>query len=134
MCWQWSQRCTQGESHTRGSLPGKAVASAQLIRTIRTATICAACALFVTESGRVLAQSEVVAQNQKKAMTASQCPETPPAYKQLSYEESYAYLRNRNCQADLWDPIKYLDLSSSGEDYLSLGGYIRERYEYFHND
>jgi len=61
------------------------------------------------------------------------CPHTPPAYPQLPYDESYSFLREKDCRSDLWDPIKYVPLSTAGESYLSFGGQIRERYEYFHN-
>lgn len=107
---------------------------AQLTRMIRTAAMSTLCPLLLAGSGRVLAQSAAETQNPKETESASHCPETALGYQQLSYEENYAYLRDSNCRTDFWDPIKYVDLTSSGEVYLSMGGYIRERYEYFSND
>ena len=67
------------------------------------------------------------------AQTKSSCPAPPPAYPLLAYDEDSSVVRDRNCRGDLWDAVKYLPLNSSGETYLSLGGQIRERYEYFSN-
>jgi len=67
------------------------------------------------------------------AQTKPPCPSSPPAYQQLSYDEDYSYLRDQGCRADLWDPVKYVPFDSSGEMYVSLGGQVRERYEYFNN-
>ena len=58
---------------------------------------------------------------------------SPPAFKQLRYDESYSYLRDSSKQSDLLDPIKFVPLDANGDSYLSFGGEIRERYEYFHN-
>jgi hypothetical protein len=33
----------------------------------------------------------------------------------------------------LWDIIKYIPSNDKGDWYLSTGGEVRERYEYFHN-
>jgi len=58
---------------------------------------------------------------------------TPPAYKQLRYEEDYGYLRDQSRQSDPLDVIKYISLGNEGDRYLSIGGEIRQRFEYFHN-
>src|SRR3954451_20364672 len=55
----------------------------------------------------------------------------PPGYKSLRYEEDYRYLGDPSRRADLWDPIKYIPLGDDPEIYLSLGGEVRERGEYF---
>ncbi len=55
----------------------------------------------------------------------------PPKYQKLRYEEDYRYLQDPSKRTDWFDPIKYVPLSE--EAYLSLGGLIRERYEYIHN-
>ena len=60
-------------------------------------------------------------------------PEGPPKYQKLRYEEDYRYLQDPSKRIDWFDPIKYVPLSEDGEYYLSLGGLIRERYEYIHN-
>ncbi|MGH8615797.1 MAG: alginate export family protein, partial [Gammaproteobacteria bacterium] len=59
--------------------------------------------------------------------------EAPPKYQKLRYEEDYRYLQDPSKRIDSFDPIKYVPLSEDGEYYLSLGGLIRERYEYIHN-
>jgi hypothetical protein len=58
---------------------------------------------------------------------------SPPAYTALRYDEDYSYLKNATTNADLFDPIKYIPLNGSGDSYLSLGGQVRDRYEYFNN-
>ena len=63
---------------------------------------------------------------------SQRCP-SPPPYEQLRYEEDYSYLLNRSCRTDSWDIIKYISLSERGDWFFSLGGEVRERYEYFDN-
>lgn len=63
---------------------------------------------------------------------SQRCP-SPPPYEQLRYEEDYSYLLNRTCRTDPWDIIKYISLSERGDWFFSLGGEVRERYEYFDN-
>ena len=58
---------------------------------------------------------------------------TPPAYKLLRYEEDYSYLKDPSRRTDFWDPIKYIPLWGRDDWYLSLGGEVRERYEFYHN-
>ena len=60
-------------------------------------------------------------------------PPTAPAYKQLRYDEDYRYLRDPTTHSDTFDPIKFVPLGSDDNHYLSLGGEVRQRYEYFHN-
>jgi hypothetical protein len=55
----------------------------------------------------------------------------PPAYTSNRADEDYSYLRNPALRTDVWDPIKYIPFNESGAWYLSLGGEVRERYEYF---
>ena len=57
----------------------------------------------------------------------------PPAYKLLRYEEDYSYLKDPSRRTDFWDPIKYIPLWGRPDWYLSLGGELRERYEFYHN-
>jgi hypothetical protein len=57
----------------------------------------------------------------------------PPPYKLLRYEEDYSYLKNPECRTDFWDPIKYIPLWGREDWYLSIGGEVRERYEFYHN-
>ncbi|HZT56607.1 MAG TPA: alginate export family protein, partial [Burkholderiaceae bacterium] len=59
--------------------------------------------------------------------------QAPPQYRQLRYEEDWRYLRDPARAADGLDAIKYMPLDDAGASWLSLGGEVRERYEYFHN-
>ncbi len=56
---------------------------------------------------------------------------TPPAYDLNRADEDYRYLRDPAWRTNFWDPVKYIPLNESGIWYLSLGGEVRERYEYF---
>ncbi|OOO02432.1 MAG: hypothetical protein USCGTAYLOR_01365 [Chromatiales bacterium USCg_Taylor] len=56
-------------------------------------------------------------------------PEGPPKYQKLRYEEDYRYLQDPSKRIDWFDPIKHVPLSKDGDNYLSFGGLIRERYE-----
>src|SRR5437763_6206408 len=60
-------------------------------------------------------------------------PPEPPSYQLLRFDEDYRYLRDPGWQSDLWDPLKCIALNDAATWYLSLGGEVRERYEYFHN-
>ena len=60
-------------------------------------------------------------------------PAEPPPYQPLRFNEDYRYLRDPARRTDVWDSIKYVPLRGNGEWYLSLGGELRERYEYFHH-
>lgn len=55
-------------------------------------------------------------------------PEGPPKYQKLRYED-YRYLQDPSKRIDWFDPIKHVPLSEDGDNYLSFGGLIRERYE-----
>jgi len=58
---------------------------------------------------------------------------SPPVFTALRYDEDYSYLKDPADRTDAFDPIKYIPLTESGESYLSLGGQVRDRYEYFQN-
>src|SRR5262245_38748705 len=60
-------------------------------------------------------------------------PPGPPPYQTLRFEEDYSYLRDPSSGSDMWDPVKFVALNGTATWYLSLGGEVRERYEYFHN-
>jgi hypothetical protein len=53
------------------------------------------------------------------------------AYKPFRYDEDYRYLRDLTRRTDTWDPLKYIPLGFDPNTYLSLGGELRERAEYF---
>ncbi len=61
----------------------------------------------------------------------------PPPFKLLRYQEDYrGYAPARREDGSLVDPldaIKYLPFDPAGRYYLSLGGDLRARYEYFRN-
>jgi hypothetical protein len=58
----------------------------------------------------------------------------PPPLKQLRYDENYSYLRHPQRSADYLDAIKFISSNTNGDWYLTLGGEIRERYEYYHDN
>ena len=64
---------------------------------------------------------------------AGAAQKAPPEYQKLRYEEDYRYLRFPDARGDFFDPIKYIPITSDGAAYLSLGGMLRERYEYQSN-
>jgi hypothetical protein len=59
------------------------------------------------------------------------CKAPASPYKPFRYDEDYRYLRDPACRTDFWDPIKYIPLGSDPNTYLSLGGELRERSEYY---
>src|SRR5438132_960494 len=61
--------------------------------------------------------------------TDSTLPTSAPPFKQLRYDENYAYLRDPARRADYLDFIKFIPLNRNGDWYLTLGGEIRERCE-----
>lgn len=70
---------------------------------------------------------------QAPAADAAETPPGPPPFKQLRYDESYAYLRDPSQRSGYLDVIKFIPLNTNGSWYLTLGGEIRERYEYYNN-
>jgi hypothetical protein len=54
-------------------------------------------------------------------------------FKLTRYDENYAYLRDPAMRSDYLDPVKFIPLTTNGDWYLTFGGEIRERYEYYHN-
>ncbi|MCK1446755.1 alginate export family protein [Bradyrhizobium sp. 48] len=66
------------------------------------------------------------------ALADSICP-SPPPYALLRQDEDYSYLRDPGCKRDFLDPIKFISLSPQKDQYLTLGGEVREWYEGFRN-
>ncbi|MDB5297533.1 MAG: hypothetical protein JWO31_3516, partial [Phycisphaerales bacterium] len=58
----------------------------------------------------------------------------PSPYTPVRWNEDYSYLKDPSKRSDLFDPIKYIPLGKRDDVYLSLGGQLRERYEYFNNN
>ena len=59
---------------------------------------------------------------------------SPPVFTALRYDEDYSYLKDPADRTDAFDPIKYISLSERSDSYLTLGGQVRDRYEYFQNN
>jgi Alginate export len=65
------------------------------------------------------------------AVVEAQAP-NPPSYNIVRHDEDYSYLRDPAQRSDWLDPIKHIPLSDSRPDwYLSFGGELRERFEFF---
>ena len=58
---------------------------------------------------------------------------SPPAFTALTYDEDYSYLKDPAARTNLFDPLKYIPLDKQGDTYLTFGGQVRDRYEYFNN-
>ncbi|OUL98815.1 alginate export family protein [Variovorax sp. JS1663] len=53
-----------------------------------------------------------------------------PALKSLRFDEDWSPLRDPALRTDFLDPLKWIPLNDSGSWYATLGGELRERYEY----
>jgi Alginate export len=69
-----------------------------------------------------------------RASASPPCPAERPPFSLLRYDESYTFLQDPKCRTEFWDPIKYIPLGNLEGWYLSLGGELRLRYEFFHNE
>jgi hypothetical protein len=56
-----------------------------------------------------------------------------PDYKSLRYDEDYSFLSDPAQRSDWLDFLKYVPLGAIEGRYLSIGGEVRQRYEFFHN-
>jgi Alginate export len=57
------------------------------------------------------------------------------SYKLLREDENWTFLRDRTLRRELWDPIKYIPLRKSTDNwYLTIGGEAREVWEQIGND
>src|SRR5258706_7604869 len=57
----------------------------------------------------------------------------PPPFKLLRYDENYSYLRDPARRTAYLDAARFIPFTTNSDWYLTLGGEIRERYEYFRN-
>ena len=57
------------------------------------------------------------------------CPDPPPPYRLLRFDEDYGYLREERCRGGFWDAVKMVPWASDGERRLSFGGDARVRLE-----
>jgi len=58
---------------------------------------------------------------------------SPPAHTALQYDEDYSYLKDPAVRTNFFDPLKYIPLGTQSGAYLTVGGQVRDRYEYFNN-
>jgi len=66
--------------------------------------------------------------------SGGEAPQEAPAYSMLRAEESYTYLREGSPYAsDPFDPIKFVRLNHDGSLFLTVGGEVRLRLEFFDN-
>lgn len=49
------------------------------------------------------------------------------------WQEDYSYLKDPAARTDPFDPLKFIPLDSNDDWYLSTGGQVRDRYDYFHH-
>src|ERR1700756_4156368 len=57
------------------------------------------------------------------------------SYKLLREDEDWSFLRDKSLRQDFWDPIKYIPLRKSADDwYMTIGGEAREVWEQIGND
>ncbi|HEY1254508.1 MAG TPA: hypothetical protein VGF01_06980, partial [Terracidiphilus sp.] len=71
--------------------------------------------------------------NLAQAENSSPGTVSPPAFTTLTYDEDYSYLKDPAVRTNLFDPLKYIPLDKQGDIYLTIGGQVRDRYEYFNN-
>jgi hypothetical protein len=65
---------------------------------------------------------------------AAPTPAQRPSFKVFRYEEDWSALRNPSLRTEPLDDFKYIPLQTAAPDqYLSLGGEVRSRYDYFKN-
>lgn len=75
-------------------------------------------------------------ENQGQAPAPPERPAGPPPFKQLRYDEDYSYLRDpaaRTGSALSLEPLKYIPLNRAGDRYLSIGGEIRQQFEFYNH-
>src|SRR6266446_2769367 len=56
-----------------------------------------------------------------------------PQFKLSRQDEDWSVLRDPALRTDAFDTVKFIPLSRDGSSWLTLGGEVRERYEYFDN-
>ncbi len=61
---------------------------------------------------------------------APPCPASPPPYRFLRFDESYAYLQRPECRTEAWDALKEREI---GAARFTIGGDIRIRDEFGRN-
>lgn len=56
---------------------------------------------------------------------------SPAPFRPLRYDEDYRALRDPAARIGFWDPLKFIPLDDAADAWLTFGGEVRERYEYF---
>jgi hypothetical protein len=84
----------------------------------------------------LIAAATVIVTNTASVAKADES--TPPdsksgPYTPLRYDEDYSYLADPSARTDYLDPVKYIAIGNDKDFYLTLGGQLRDRYEYFDN-
>jgi hypothetical protein len=70
-----------------------------------------------------------------QAANPDQVPEVNRNYKLLREGEDWSFLKDTKLREDFWDPIKYIPLRKSADDwYMTIGGEAREVWEQIGND
>jgi Alginate export len=57
--------------------------------------------------------------------------EEAPSYKPSRQDEDWSALRDKALRTDPWDSIKFIPLNSDGSAWMTFGGEVRERFEYY---
>ncbi|HSV16111.1 MAG TPA: alginate export family protein, partial [Tepidisphaeraceae bacterium] len=55
-------------------------------------------------------------------------------YSIVRWDEDYSYLKDPAKRTDFFDPVKYIPIGDSPDAYISFGGQIRDRFDYFNNN
>jgi len=84
------------------------------------------CLIIVVSSMLLLVRPTVCSADSEKPA------DRPRGYSLNRADEDYGYLRTAG-STEFWDALKYIPLNDAGTWYLSLGGELRERFEYFNN-
>jgi hypothetical protein len=70
-----------------------------------------------------------------QAAIPNQVPQVNRTYKLLREDENWSFLKDPKRREDFWDPIKYIPLRRSADDwYMTMGGEAREVWEQIGND
>src|SRR5258708_12826736 len=56
-----------------------------------------------------------------------------PQFKLSRQDEDWSVLRDPALRTDAFDPVKFIPMNRDGSSWLTLGGEVRPRYEYFDN-
>jgi Alginate export len=68
------------------------------------------------------------------ASARAQDYDTSTGYSLEPWDEDYSYLSNPANRTDPFDVIKYIPIGNEPDWYLTLGGQVRDRFDYFNNN